>query len=266
MDKILLVEDDEDIAKVVIYNLERDGFQVAWKKNSADALTAVRTDEFSALVLDVMLPGIDGFDLLRLIRLEGVAVPTIFVSAKTQETDILKGLELGADDYLIKPFSPKILIAKVKHLIARKNGENSEPESEGEVNQSGTQRGNLSLALSATTENADRRTSIIEMSEIRIDPDRHEVRVMDKLIELTSTEFKILHTLMKKPGWVFSRYKIVDEVHGEYYSVTDRSVDVQIAGLRKKLGTRGKVIETVRGVGYKFADTTTSVKLVSFGN
>jgi two-component system phosphate regulon response regulator PhoB len=146
------------------------------------------------------------------------------LTAKGEEADIVTGLELGADDYITKPFSPRILIARIRAVLRRK-----------------------------TTKPPDE-TSVIQRHGLTIHPGRRDVRIHGKPVELTYTEFQVLYYLAKRPGWVFTRYQIVEAVRGDDYPVTDRSVDVQVVGLRKKLGTFGKYIETVRGVGYRFRE------------
>jgi two-component system phosphate regulon response regulator PhoB len=151
-------------------------------------------------------------------------MPIVMLTAKGGEADIVTGLELGADDYVTKPFSPRVLVARLKAVLRRQ----AEPEPTDQ--------------------------DVVRVHDIEIHPGRHEVIAGDEKIELTYTEFRILHLLARRPGWVYTRYQIVDGVRGENYPVTDRSVDVHIAGLRKKLGERGDYIETVRGVGYRFKD------------
>ncbi len=146
------------------------------------------------------------------------------LTAKGEEADIVAGLELGADDYVTKPFSPRVLVSRIKAVLRRR----------GKV---------------VTDENAP-----LRYDEMEIDPGRFKVFVKGSLVELTHTEFSILHFLAKKPGWVFTRYQIIDAIKGLDYPVTDRSVDVQVVGLRKKLGEYGDYIETVRGVGYRFRE------------
>lgn len=223
---ILVVDDEADILEVVRYNLVKDGYTVHTASSGDEGLRLARSIKPDLLVLDIMLPNIDGLDICRLVKsdekLNGVLI--LMLTAKGEEEDIVRGLELGADDYLVKPFSPKVLCARVKNLIRR-----SSAPSRGD-------------------------SELIEVGSLTIDPRRHEVFVAGQQIELTSTEFKILHLLAKKAGWVYTRFQIVDQVHGEDYPVTDRSVDVQIVGLRRKLGELGAAIETVRGVGYRFKD------------
>ncbi|WP_417913756.1 response regulator [Candidatus Electronema sp. JM] len=225
-EKILLVEDAEDILELVRYNLTKEGFQVRCAMSGEEALNAVRQTDFDLLLLDLMLPGLDGLGICRRLRRDAATaqLPIIMLTAKGEETDIVVGLELGADDYITKPFSPRVLTARIRAAL-RRRGQSSDAE-----------------------EQAD----IVTVGELRIDRSRHEVSVKGELVRLTATEFGILLCLTKRPGWVFSRYQIVEAVRGEDWNVTDRAVDVQIVGLRKKLGSLGSCIETVRGVGYRF--------------
>jgi two-component system, OmpR family, alkaline phosphatase synthesis response regulator PhoP len=226
---ILVVEDEEDILEVVEYNLKKEGFVVHSASTGEEGLRQARQLKPHVLILDLMLPGIDGFDICKLLKSDNDThdIIILILSAKGEEEDVVKGLEIGADDYLTKPFSPRVLSARVRTLLRR--AQTSYPVEEG---------------------------GQIVVDKFSLDPGRHEVFIDGSHVDLTSTEFKILHLLMKKAGWVFTRYQIVDNVHGEDYPVTDRSVDVQIAGLRKKLGEWGTFIETVRGVGYRFRDVS----------
>jgi two-component system phosphate regulon response regulator PhoB len=173
-----------------------------------------------------MLPGIDGLEVMRKLRDDPKtrSVPIVMLTAKGEEPDIVTGLELGADDYITKPFSPRILIARVRAVLRRK-----------------------------TTEPVDEKT-VIKIHDFEINTGTRGVTVGGRPVELTYTEFQVLFNLARRPGWVFTRTQIVDAVRGDDYPVTDRSVDVQIVGLRKKLGEHGKYIETVRGVGYRFRE------------
>jgi two-component system alkaline phosphatase synthesis response regulator PhoP len=224
-EKILLVEDAEDILELVRYNLAKEGWQVSCATSGEEALNAVRQTAFDLILLDLMLPGVDGLEVCRRLRRDAATarVPVIMLTAKGEETDIVVGLELGADDYMTKPFSPRVLTARIRAALRR--GSHVEPG-----------------------EQAD----ILNIGSLQIDRSRHEVCVQGEPVRLTTTEFGILNCLTKRLGWVFSRYQIVEAVRGEDYSVTDRAVDVQIVGLRKKLGDLGSCIETVRGVGYRF--------------
>jgi len=225
-EKILVVDDEEDILELVRYNLTREGYNVMCAATGEKGLNEAKSKLPDLIILDLMLPGIDGLDVARSLKSDSNTknIPIIMLTAKGEEADIVTGLELGADDYVSKPFSPRILIARAKAVLRRKSKTiNSEKE-------------------------------IIEINDIKIHTGRHEVLVNDEPVQLTFTEFGILNFLIKRPGWVFTRSQIVDAVKGDDYFVTDRSVDVQIVGLRKKLGPAGKYIETVRGVGYRFKE------------
>jgi len=225
-ESILLVEDEESIVELVRYNLSREGYTVHVAMSGEDALSLVRTANPALILLDIMLPEIDGIEVCRRLRRDDstMSTPVIMLTARGEESDIISGLEAGADDYVTKPFSPRVLMARVRAVLRRKN----EP----------------APALDA----------VIEMHDLLVHPGRHEVSLAGQRIDLTHTEFRILHYLARRPGWVFTRYQIVDAVHGQEHAVTDRSVDVQIVGLRKKLGDAGSYIETVRGVGYRFRE------------
>lgn len=225
--KILLIEDDSDIRELVRYNLAAEGYQVTEAPDGNKGLTTARTHAFDLVLLDLMLPGVGGLEVCKALRAESktAQIPIIMVTAKGSEADIVVGLELGADDYVVKPFSPKVLVARVRAALRRRKA--AESVGAGEL---------------------------IKIDNLEIHVGRREVRVEGRPVSLTYTEFQVLHLLSGKPGWVFTRYQIVDAVKGDDYPVTDRSVDVQIVGLRKKLGTFGNRIETVRGVGYRLSD------------
>jgi two-component system alkaline phosphatase synthesis response regulator PhoP len=225
-EKILVVDDEEDILELLRFNLSREGCQVFCASSGEEALRLVQSEIPDLIVLDLMLPGIDGLEVTRWLKSDPNTkhLPIVMLTAKGEEADIVTGLELGADDYVTKPFSPRILVARVKAVLRRKVKE------------------------------APEETSVIRIHDLIIDPRRHEVLVNDEPVVLTFTEFGILNYMARRPGWVFTRFQIVDAVKGEDYPVTDRSVDVQIVGLRKKLGPAGKYIETVRGVGYRFKE------------
>lgn len=224
--RILAVEDEEDIVELVRYNLAREGFEVMTAGSGEDALTLARSELPDLIVLDLLLPGVDGLEVARLLkrdpRTEGIAI--VMLTAKGEESDIVTGLELGADDYLTKPFSPKVLVARVRAVLRRKSQQTPD---EG---------------------------STLSMGGLVIQPSRREVTVQGKPVELTFTEFAILHFLARRPGWVFTRDQIVNAARGEFVAVTPRSVDVHIVSLRRKLGAEAVFIETVRGVGYRFKD------------
>jgi len=225
-EKILIVDDEEDILELVKYNVEREGFQTVCAVTGEQALQIVKTDQVDLVILDLMLPGINGLEVAKSIKRnpEKMSIPIIMLTAKGEETDIVTGLELGADDYVTKPFSPKILLARIK-AVFRKNS-NAGVDTEAVLHHHG----------------------------ISIHPGRRIIKINGEIIDLTYTEFQIIYYLAGRPGWVFTRTQIVDAVRGDNYSVTDRSVDVQMVGLRKKLGSYGKYLETVRGVGYRFRE------------
>ncbi len=224
--KIFVVDDEEDILDLVEYVLKKDGFDVHRFSSGEEILQKLRQNVPDLILLDLMLPGVDGLDVCRILKKDPnlSSVPVIMLTAKGEEADIISGLELGADDYIPKPFSPKVLVARVKAVL-RRQGQKHVDNSE-----------------------------IIKVHNLMIHPGRHEVIVEDEPVSLTYTEFSLLHFLAQRPGWVFTRYQIVDALRGEDYPVTERAVDVQIVGLRKKLGSAGKYIETVRGVGYRFKE------------
>ena len=227
MNRLIAVVDDEpDILALVRLHLEKAGFRVETFEQAEPFLEFINTALPQLVVLDLMLPDADGLEICKYLkgkeRFSGVSI--IMLTAKGEETDKILGLELGADDYVTKPFSPRELVARVKAVLRR----DREPSDPGSVLQIG---GILS-----------------------IDPGKHQVLLMNLSIDLTTTEFRILHLLARHPGWVFTRTQIVDAVRGDYYPVTDRSVDVQIVGLRKKLGSWGRYIETVRGVVYRLKE------------
>jgi two-component system phosphate regulon response regulator PhoB len=219
--RILVVDDEDDLLELLHYNLSREGYQVTCVATGEDALRSVRRQPPDVIVLDLMLPGIDGLEVCRRLKSESKTreIPIVMLTAKSEEGDIVAGLEHGSDDYIAKPFSPRVLVARVKALLRRRETE-----------------------LDTT----------IRVHELSIHPGRHEAILAGTPLELTYTEFALLQFLAKRPGWAYTRTQIVDAVRGEDYPVTERSVDVQVAGLRKKLGAHGSYIETVRGVGYRF--------------
>jgi two-component system, OmpR family, alkaline phosphatase synthesis response regulator PhoP len=225
-ERLLIIEDDKDILELIKYNLQKERYQVTGAANGEEALKAIKSGIFDLILLDLMLPGIDGLEICKILKGDPhlAAIPIIMVTARGEETDIVLGLELGADDYIVKPFSPRILIARVRSILRRKRKVDTSQE------------------------------KVIKIDELFISSGKREVRLENKSLDLTFTEFELLHYLASHPGWVFTRYQLVNAIKGEDYPVTDRSVDVQIAGLRKKLGSYGELIETIRGVGYRFVD------------
>ena len=228
---ILVVEDDEDIQQLVGYNLIKAGFLVEYGDSGEQAMETIRNQTPDLILLDLMLPGMDGTELCRIIRSDSrlSELPIIMLTAKGEESDIISGLDHGADDYVTKPFSPKILISRVKAVLRRKARDSAvQPSDPGNV---------------------------IKINDLVIDPGRYEVKIAGKPVSLTPTEFGILQLLSKKAGWVFTRQQIIDEVRGYDYLVTPRTIDVQVFSLRKKMGDAGRKIETVRGIGYRFNDS-----------
>lgn len=225
---ILAVDDEEDILELIRYNLDREGYVVRTVRSGEEALRQIALERPDLVLLDLMLPGVDGRDVCKSLKRDPktAAVPVVMLTARTEDVDIVSGLELGADDYITKPFSPKVLIARVRAVIRR-----------------------------AATAQVDT-DGLIKVHGLRIDLRRHEASFGEMRFELSATEFAILVLLARSPGWVFSRSKIIDSVKGHDYPVTERSVDVQILGLRKKLGKAGEFIQTVRGVGYRLEGPT----------
>ncbi len=224
--RILAVDDEEDILELVRYNLEREGYAVDCVESGEDGLAKARELQPDLILLDLMLPGIDGLGVCRILKSEPKtsSIPVIMLTAKGEESDIVSGLELGAEDYVTKPFSTKVLVARVRSVLRRASAPPDEPG------------------------------AVIKRREIQMNPGRRETLVKGVPVNLTFTEFEMLLLLARRPGWVYTRSQIVNEVKGSDYPVTERSVDVQIVGLRKKLGDCGSLIETIRGVGYRFKD------------
>ena len=223
---VLVVEDEEDIMEVIRFNLEKEGYDVHQALSGEKALQVIENDLPSLVLLDLMLPGINGLDLCRIFKQNDrtKAIPVIMLTAKSEDADIVAGLEMGAEDYITKPFSPRVLVARVRTILRRR--------------ESGVKDD----------------SSVIQVEGMQIHPGRHEVTMGDNVVDLTPSEFRILHYLARRPGWVYSRDQIIDAIRGHGYVVTDRAIDVQVVGLRKKLGDYGKFIETVRGIGYRFRD------------
>lgn len=223
---ILVVEDEGDIRELIRYNLAKEGFEVSLAETGERALTQLKNGRPDLILLDLMLPEVSGMEVCRRIRQsdEQRDIPIVMVTARGEEVDIIAGLESGADDYITKPFSPKVLLARIRAVLRRQARDEAADDTE------------------------------LVRGTLRIHAGRHEVFVGSERVDLTKTEFRVLSYLARRPGWVFTRSQIVDAVHGEGYPVTDRSVDVQIVSLRKKLGEAGNLIETVRGVGYRFKE------------
>jgi two-component system phosphate regulon response regulator PhoB len=223
---VLIIEDEEDIVELIRFNLVRNGFKVIAAMTGDAGLRQAHSHVPDLILLDLMLPGMDGLDVCRALRRDDrtASIPIVILTARAEDSDIVAGLELGADDYVTKPFSPKVLVARIRSALRRKR---QAPVQGGEP---------------------------IRIRDLVINPGRHEVLAGGKPVDLTVSELRVLQLLAEKPGWVYNRDQIVTAIHGEGYAVTDRAVDVQIVGLRKKLGARAHYIETVRGVGYRFQE------------
>ena len=223
---ILIIEDDEDIRELLVYNLEKNGYEAEGVESGESGLASAIRRKPDLILLDLMLPGMDGLSVCRQLKAGKATheIPIIMISAKGEETDIITGLELGADDYLAKPFSPNILLSRVRAVL-RRIGQTLPDE-----------------------------TTILKAHDLVIDPKKFKATLAGQNLDLTASEFRILYYLASHRGWVFTRYQIMDAIRGEGYVVTERAIDVQIAGLRKKLGEFYGYIETVRGVGYRFLE------------
>ena len=226
---ILLVEDERDIQELLKFHLKRENLMVETAGTGEDALRYLKSHAPSLVLLDLMLPGMDGLEVCRRLKAqpETREIPIIMLTAKDSEADIVTGLEMGAADYVCKPFSPRVLVARIRSVLRRP----VDPLAD------------------------DASGPAIEIGPLTVDPERHKVEIKGKEIHLTYTEFRILHLLAASAGRAFTRQQIVDQVRGESYAVTERIVDVQMVSLRKKLGPLGDWIETVRGVGYRFKET-----------
>ncbi len=225
-ESVLIIEDESDILELVKINLEKEGYRVDGVTTGEAALEKARSNPPHLMVLDLMLPGIDGLDVCRILKNDPKTqhIPILMLTAKAEEADVVTGLEIGADDYIAKPFSPRVLIARIRAVLRRKSNETVG------------------------------KTESVKVNDLVIHPGRHEVLLKGKPVVLTPTEFRILHFLARRPGWVFTRHQIIDGIGEGDPVVTDRSVDVQIVSIRKKLGAHGKLIETVRGVGYRLKE------------
>ena len=225
---ILIVEDEEDVQELLRYNLTREGFTVKAAMRGEDGLKAVAQKRPDLILLDLLLPGMDGLEVCRQLKNDPktAGIPILIVTAKSEESEVVAGLAVGADDYVTKPFSMKVLISRVRVALRRQQSQVYDQKSE------------------------------LHIRDLLISPSRFQVLANSKPIEgLTLTEFRLLHFLASRPGWVLNRQQILDAVRGEDAAVTERAVDVQMVGLRKKLGPRADYIEAVRGVGYRFRAT-----------
>jgi two-component system phosphate regulon response regulator PhoB len=224
--RILLVEDEDDIRSLMALHLKREGFEVVEAVDGEEALRRIREGGWSLMVFDWMLPGLNGIELVRASREARVASPILMVTAKAEPADIVLGLESGADDYITKPFEVPVLLARVRALLRRR-------------------------LLAPTGPGGSASLAELVVGGIALKPEAHEVRCQGAEVDLTPSEFKLLHALMQSQGKVLTRQKLIDLVQGQGVAVVDRTVDTHVFGLRKKLGACGEVIETVRGVGYR---------------
>lgn len=224
---ILIVDDEKDIIELIKYNLITEGYSILTAETGEQAIKIAKKARPDLMVLDLMLPGMDGFEVTRYLRNneETRNMPIVMLTAKGDESDIITGLELGANDYISKPFSPKVLTTRIRGILRRRR-QDSETLPE----------------------------KIKQEGELIIDSTRHMVTLEGKALDLTLSEFELLSFLADKRGWVFTRGQIMDAIRGESYAVTERSIDVVMVGLRKKLKHYAEVIETVRGVGYRFKE------------
>jgi two-component system phosphate regulon response regulator PhoB len=241
---IVVIEDEDAIRDVVAYNLERAGYRVAVAADGRAGLELVRATSPELVLLDLMLPELDGIEVCRALRADPAtsAIPVIMLTALGEETDIVDGLEVGADDYVTKPFSPRELVARVNAMLRRseRSGapgapEDEEPDRDREL-----------------VADPDRRR--VQVGDVVVDPDRHEVLVAGTDVRLTRTELRLLHVLLRKPGRVYTREQLVERVMGDNAWITDRTIDVHVRAIRRKLGDHADAIETIRGVGYRGRD------------
>jgi len=241
-ERILIIEDDAQIQEMLKYAFAREGWQLFQAKTGGEGLESLSREGADCVILDIMLPDMDGFKVLKKIRtIESHRnLPVIMCTALGEETDMVTGLELGADDYVVKPYSPRVLAARIRAALRRREKKES----------SGTD-----AAASSEAAASNEAASLLEAGDIALDVERHTCFLDGKPVELLATEFAILAHFMSHPDIVFSRQKLITAIHGPDYPVTDRSVDVQILGLRKKLKGAGEMIETIRGVGYRFKIT-----------
>lgn len=225
-ERILVVDDEEDILELIGYNLAREGFRIENARTGESALEKIRGEKPDLVILDLMLPDIDGLEVCRRLKSDALtaAIAIVMLTAKGEDADIVAGLELGADDYITKPFSPRVLLARIRAVLRREHRDSRDTP------------------------------KVMRSGGLVINPATREVSSGDVPVPLTTSEFNILSFLVRRPGWVFTRSQIINAVRGEDYPVTERSIDVQIVGLRKKLGEAGKHVQTVRGIGYRFKE------------
>ena len=229
---ILIIEDERALVEVLTYNLQREGYEATVAHDGQEGLRKAQTLLPDLILLDLMLPDMDGLTICRRVRADPktAGIVIAILSARGNESDVVAGLNAGANDYITKPFSPAVLAARVKAALR------NSASAGGTAAQSAGSEGEIKI-----------RNLVVHFG-------RHLVLVDGEPVELSATEFRVLQFLVQRPGWVFTREQILDAVHGDNYAITERAVDVQIVGLRRKLRTAGKYIETLRGVGYRFKD------------
>jgi two-component system phosphate regulon response regulator PhoB len=222
---ILIVDDEQDVLDLLVYNLQKAGHRILTARDGAAALQKVRDGTPSLIILDLMLPQLDGTEVCRQLKADSKTahIPIIMLTAKAEEVDRVVGLELGADDYVTKPFSPREMVLRVKTVLRRASGKTAPAE-------------------------------ILKFGDLTVDIAKHEVTLKSKVLELTATEFKLLAMLMERRGRVQSRDRLLTDVWGYEGDVDTRTVDTHMRRLREKLGKAADCIQTVRGVGYRFAE------------
>lgn len=236
---ILIIEDEFDIREFLTYNLSKEGYRVNAYENPLEALQFIKNNPPDLLLTDWLMPGMDGLDVCKTLKMNHKTshIPIIMITCKSEETDVVTALEIGADDYLIKPFRVKELLVRIKKYLRRNDASFR----------------NFDDFSSATTTNSE--ANRIKINDLLIDQDNHTVTLDGQKLSLTFSEFRLLELLASRPGKVFTRNQIIEHGFGNDYYVTDRSVDVKIVGLRKKLGKYENMIETIRSVGYKFNES-----------
>jgi two-component system alkaline phosphatase synthesis response regulator PhoP len=227
--RVLVVDDERDIAETILYNLGRNGYDTLVAYNGADALEIAQRERPDLVVLDLMLPGLDGTEVARRLKgdLRTADLPIVMLTAKGEETDVVVGLTLGADDYVTKPFSMKVLLARIGTVLRRREQAGDQPSD----------------------------SALLKTGPLSIDTSRHEVAVNGEPVKLTLTEFKLLVALVGARGRVLTRDQLMDKAMGTDVFVTDRAIDVHVTAIRKKLGTANWLVHTVRGVGYRLQET-----------
>jgi two-component system, OmpR family, alkaline phosphatase synthesis response regulator PhoP len=224
---VLVIDDERDLIELIRYNFEKEGFRVIGAGDGESGLSMAASENPDLIVIDLMLPGMDGLEVCRKLRSESITshIPIVMLTAKSSESDRIVGLELGADDYVTKPFSPRELGARVKALLRRSSSFHPQL------------------------------TTVIRQGDLTIDPASHQVCCGDRKIDLTATEYRLLQFLASRPGFVYSRSALIDGALGSDVTVLERTIDVHIMSLRRKLGECGEWIETIRGFGYKFRES-----------